>query len=109
MPTIAVKVYYDQACTDPVTSFDWGTLSVGSTNNLTIYVRNEGCVPVTLAKAVTWYTANASAYLALNWDYKGQTLTASAVIRVVLTLAVASDIPPSFGDFSLDLTITATG
>jgi hypothetical protein len=104
-----VKVYSDSACTKPVTSIDCGTLSIGGTKNVTVYVRNEGSVPVTLTKSVTWRTAGASAYMTLSWDYSGKTLSASSVLRIVLTLAVASDIPASITDFSFDLTITATG
>jgi hypothetical protein len=76
---------------------------------VTVYVRNEGSVSVTLTKAVTWYTANASAYITLNWDYKNQTLATSSVTRIVLMLAVAANTPPSITEFSFDLTITATG
>jgi hypothetical protein len=108
-PLSGVNAYSDEACTNPVTSIDWGTLSVGGTKNVTIYVRNEVSDPVTLEKTVTWYTANASTYITLSWDYKSQTLTASSVIRLVLTLAVALNIPASIREFSFDLTITATG
>jgi hypothetical protein len=92
-----------------VTSIDWGTLNIGSTTNVTVYVRNEGSVSVTLTKAVTWHTAGVSSYLTLSWDYKGQTLTVSSVTKIVLTLTVSSSTPASITDFSFDLGITATG
>jgi hypothetical protein len=105
----SVKVYSDLACTNPVTSVDCGTLSIGVTKNVTIYVRNEGSVSVTLDKAVTWHTADASAYITFSWDYKGQVLTVSSVTKIVLTIAVAPSTPESITGFSFDLTITATG
>lgn len=108
-PGIAVGVYYDQGCTNKVASIDWGTLSIGSTKSLTVYVRNDGSVQVTLTKTVTWHTAGASTYITLDWDYTGQTLAASSVTKLTLTLVVASNTPAAVTDFNFDLTITAEG
>lgn len=108
-PLAPIAVYYDPDCMVPASSIDWGTLYVGGSKDVTIYVRNEGSVPVTLSNSTTWYSATASGYMTLNWNYKSQELAASSVMKIVLTLAVASDIPATVKDFSFDLTITATG
>ena len=105
---VAFGLYGDQACTSSVSSINWGTLSPGSSENVTVYVRNEGNVPFNLSKSVSWHTANASAYITLSWDYKNQTVPVSGVIKIVLTLAVAANTPASLKSFSFDLTITAT-
>jgi len=105
---IGVGVYWDQACTNPVSSINWGILEPGSNVNRTVYIRNEGNTAARLAMATSnWSPSNASSYIALSWDYGGQTLNVIEVIQVTLTLSVSTDIA-GITNFSFDITITAS-
>lgn len=106
---IGVGVYWDQACTSPVTSIDWGFLEPASNKSDTVYVRNEGNVVTSLAISTSaWNPASASNYMTLSRDYAGQTLSVSEVIKVTFTLSVSATVE-GITSFSFDITITATG
>jgi len=106
---IGVGVYWDQACASPVTSIDWGFLEPGSNKSVTVYIRNEGNTVASLAISTSnWNPSNASNYMTLSWDYGGQTLNVSEVIKVVLTLSVSATVE-GINNFSFDITISATG
>jgi hypothetical protein len=107
--TIGVGVYWDQALTNPVASINWGTLEPGSNVNRTVFIRNEGNAAATLSMATSnWSPSNASSYMALSWDYGGQTLTVNEVRQVRFTLAVSSSVE-GITSFSFDITIAANG
>ncbi len=104
-----IGIYYDQACTNPVPSISWGTLSPGASQNQVLYIRNEGNTAVTLFKSTSNFNPSSfSNYLALNWDYANQSLSPGSVQKVTLTLTISSAIT-SIASYSLDTTITATG
>lgn len=106
---IGVGVYQEQACTNAVSSINWGSIEAGSNVNKTYYIRNEGTAAATLSKTQTnWNPATASTYITLNWNYTGQTLNVNAVIPVKFTLSVSSSIT-GITNFSFDITITASG
>jgi len=42
LPTVEIGVYSDIECTSELSSVDVGDVEVGSTENTTMYVRNEG-------------------------------------------------------------------
>ncbi|MDH5438491.1 MAG: hypothetical protein OEX76_06280 [Candidatus Bathyarchaeota archaeon] len=106
---IGVGVYWDQTCANTVTSIDWGTIEPGSTVNKTCYIRNEGNSVSTLAlQTSSWNPSNATDYISLSWDYGGQSVNPSAVVRVTFTLSVSSGIQ-NITNFSFDITISATG
>ena len=77
---------------------------MGAAKNVTVYVRNEGTVPVTLAMS-----SNAPSYLKLSWDYNGTSLAVWNPLMVVVTLEVLASTPANVTSFSCDFTITATG
>lgn len=106
---IGVGIYWDSACTNPVSSIDWGLLDPDSSKTVTVYVRNEGNSMVTLSEATqNWNPSAASSYMTLNWDYKDQTLSVNQVLQIALTLVVSLD-TSGIQSFSFDITITATG
>ena len=107
--TIGVGVYWDQACSNRVTSINWGVVEPGSSVDKTVYIRNEGNAASTLSKATSnWNPANASGYIALNWDYGGQTVNINEAVQVKFTLVVSSSIA-GITSFSFDTVITASG
>ena len=106
---IGVGVFWDQACTNAVTSISWGTIEPGSSVDRTVYIKNTGNDAVTLSLATSnWSPGNASSYMTLSWDYGGQSINANAVVQVKLTLSVLSSVS-GITDFSFDITIVATG
>jgi len=105
---VGVGIYWDSACTNAVSSINWGMLNPGSSKNETIYIRNEGNTTVTLTMTTSnWNPSNASDYIALNWNYNGQPIEVGVVIQATLTLSVSSSID-GITSFSFDITITAS-
>ena len=106
---IGVGVYWDQACSNPVSSISWGTIDPASGVNKTVYIKNTGNNAATLSLTTSnWSPSNASSYMTLSWDYNGQPINVNAVIQVKLTLSVLSSIS-GITSFSFDITITASG
>lgn len=106
--TIGVGAYWDNECTDPASSIDWGSLSPGASKDVTVYIRNEGSSAATLSKYTSnWNPSNAWGYITLSWDYGGQQISANEVIEVTLTLSISSSIE-GITSFSFDITITAS-
>jgi hypothetical protein len=100
-----VGVYQNANCSIPVTNLDWGTLEPGTAENITLYIRNEGNHAANLSMMVNnWNPINASTYMALNWNYSGQTLSPAESIAVTLTLSVSSA-ARNVVDFSFDVII----
>lgn len=106
---IGVGIYWDSACTNRTSSVSWGFLDPGSNKTVTVYVRNEGNVIVTLSKVEqNWNPSTASSYVTLRWNYLGQTLSVNQVFQAKLTLVVSSTVS-GITNFGFDLTVTAAG
>jgi hypothetical protein len=104
---VGVGVYSDNACAAALSTVGWGTLNPGDVKTYTMYVRNEGNVPVTLSMgAGNWNPATASSYITLTWDKENYVLPAGQVVQAVLTLTVSSSVS-GVTSFSFDMTITA--
>ena len=105
---VNVDVFSDSACTQELTTVDWGTMDNGSSTVRTVYVKNFGTSNMTLSLGNnTWVPLNATAYLTLTWDHEGYLLNNGASVGANLTLTVA----PSFTtgtDFSFNIVITGT-
>jgi len=107
--TVGVEAYWDFACTNRVTQINWGLVEPNSTVNATIYLKNPGNAPITLLLSTeNWNPSNASNYIALTWDYAGQTINPGAILKVNLTLAVSSNVT-GITSFSFDILITGVG
>lgn len=105
---VGVGVYTDSACTTTLSNIVWGALNPGNTKTYTMYVRNEGTVPMTLSmRTSNWNPASASSYVALSWNQENYVLSASQVVQSVLTLSVSSSVS-GVTNFSFDITITGT-
>jgi hypothetical protein len=105
---VGVGVYSDPDCTNSVTSIDWGFLEPGETDDVTIYIKNEGNIRVVLNMTTdNWIPASASDYISLTWDREDYLLDSDSVVQAVLTLSVSSDIS-EVTSFSFDIVITGT-
>jgi len=103
---VNVGVYWNSGCTNVTSTVNWGMLSPGTLKNVTLYVKNEGNVAVTLSLAAqNWSPVNAPNYMALSWNRGGQTLTSGSIVSATLTLSVSSSIS-GITSFSFDIIIT---
>jgi hypothetical protein len=105
---VGVAVFWDSACTNQTASINWGTLVPNSTGACTVYVKNNGTVPVTLnAGFGNWNPGSASGYMTPGWNCSGYVLGSSSVVAATLTLTVSPNIT-GVANFSFDVTITGT-
>jgi len=103
--TFGVGVYWDNKCTNILSSIDWGVLEPGSSESVTYCIRNEGSSVSTLSMyTANWNPPNASDYLTLSWDYSGQSIDVDEVVQVTFTLSVDASIE-GITNFSFDITI----
>ena len=106
---IGVGLYSEYACTNRVTSINWGVLEPGSNKTITIYVRNEGNAAATISQTTqNWNPTAASSFLTLRWNYAGQTISVNQIFQVKLTLVLSSTVT-GITNFSFDTVITSTG
>jgi hypothetical protein len=106
---VGVSVYWDSSCTNNVTSIDWGFLEPGTTTNVTVYIRNEGSIPVVLNMTTdNWNPTFASNNMTLSWNREGYVLnTTVSTVQTVLTLSVSPSIN-GVTNFTFDIVITGT-
>jgi len=105
--SVGVGIYWDDQCVGGVSSINWGVIEPGSSKNVTIYVRNEGNAAVTLSLNTTnWSPAKAPDYMAVSWDYGGQTINPNEVTRVTLTFSVVPNVE-GITNYSFDVVIYA--
>ena len=102
-------VYYDYACTNPITSVNWGSLSPGSTAYQTVYVKNTGSgVSLVLdLDTSSWAPSGADGYLTVNWDKTGVTLSPGQSVQASISLYVAPSIT-GISSFSVQILITGS-
>ncbi len=106
---IGTGVYWDQTCKNNTNVLEWGKITPGSNNNLTIYVKNECNSAVTLLLSSSDYTPiSASSYMTLSWNYTGKILKTNQVIPIELTLTISPQIH-EIDDFSFTTKIISRG
>jgi hypothetical protein len=105
--TIGIGVYSDQACTNPLTSINWGEVQPGQSYPRTIYIKNNGNIKVQLSMTTgNWTPSTASSYLTVNWNCTNYKLDVGKSVGANITLSVASTAVG--GSFSFDIAIVAT-
>jgi hypothetical protein len=106
---INVSVYQNSACTIPLSSWNWGVLEPGSSTLKTMYVKNEGNMPMTLnLTTITWTPSGAATYITITWNREGAVVTAGSNVQANVTLAVSPSIT-GITSFSFTMVITGTG
>jgi hypothetical protein len=104
-----IGVYSDSACTQNMTTFNWGTVAAGTSDTQTIYIKNTGTGAMTLSMSVNnWNPTAASTYMTLTWDKQGAQLSAGQTTTATLTLTVAPNIS-GITTFSNSITISGSG
>jgi len=105
---VGLGVYWDQSCTNPATSLDFGRLEPGSSKDFALYLRNEGNSDITLSMtAENWNPANAAEVMTLTWNREGQKANPDQIMNLVITLFVSQDVQ-DIKDFSMDIIISGT-
>ncbi len=94
-------VYSDAGLQTPLSSITWGTAYKTIPLTRTIYVKNTGNVPITLAFAVIDIapTEFQAGYLSNN--YAGQTLAVAGSLPIVLTLTIPSNSNATTASFTV--------
>ena len=106
--SIGVGVYWENTCINEISTIDWDYVEPGSSKNVTVYIRNEGNIPMTLNITTdNWNPSSASTYITLNWNSEGSQVYVQSVLETVLTLSVSSSVS-EIDSFSFDITITGT-
>src|SRR3990170_7968755 len=83
---VNIGVYSDSACTQNLTSINWGTLYPDNTTTKTIYVKNTGTLPVTLTMTTgSWVPTTASSVLTLTWNPQSTVLNVDQSTSATLT------------------------
>ena len=103
---VNIGVYWDSGCANATSAIAWGMLAPGESENVTVYLRNEGNVALRSNLTVqNWVPTGASSYIGLVWNRENQTIAAGAVVTAVLTLSVSPSIT-GITDFSFNIVIT---
>ncbi|MEM2738679.1 MAG: dockerin type I domain-containing protein [Candidatus Bathyarchaeia archaeon] len=98
-----IGVYWDQNCTKSVASINWGVLSPGDSKTITLYIRNEEDVSLTITiTATNWNPSNANKYLTLSCQQNNTCLKPQKTIEIQLTLQVSPNIRDIEG-FNFDI------
>ena len=106
--TAGIKVYTDTSCTVEASNLPWGTITPGSSITNVIYIKNEGNTALTLSMGTTdWNPTSATNYIALNWNYNGQTVAPNQVVQVKFTLTVSQSIN-GIDNFNFQIIINGT-
>ena len=91
--TIGVVAYKESSCVTLMSDVDWGNVMPGGYITKTVYIRNEGNSALTLSlNTENWSPTSADNYMALGWNYAGQTIEPNQVVRITLTLSVSQNI-----------------
>lgn len=105
---VGVSIYWYSNGTSPVTTIDWGTIAAGESVAKTVYIRNNGTVPVVLNMTTSeWTPSTAANYITVTWNCSNYFLSAGHVVGATLNLNVNSTIS-GITNFSFRITITGT-
>jgi hypothetical protein len=104
--TVDTIAYSDKDLQNKTTSVDWGVVTLGSSKNVTLYLRSLSNVKTTLhLNSSKWTPQNISQFMNLSWNYNGTTIDAGGTIMVILTLSVSSS--ESFIDYLITNDVTS--
>lgn len=87
-----VEVYWDYACTNPVTNIGFGTVQVGAWSTTTLYIKNSGTGTITLSWNSTLPSVtNAitdSWYVGYYTNIQGYSLSSGQVITTTYRISI---------------------
>jgi hypothetical protein len=104
-----IGVYSDNACAVPMTTINWGSVSLGGTVTTTVYVKNTGGASLTLSMTTNnWNPTTANGPLTVTWDKQATVLTPGQSTAATITLTASSSIT-GITSFSVQISISGTG
>ncbi len=125
--TLGVEACWDRNCENETKEVKWDTIWLGSSQNVTFYLRSLSNIETTLnLNAMNWSfydgdkilvqpPTNTSECMNLSWNYNGTTVHPREIIQVTLTLSASSSnsfivyiITNDVREFSLDIIITTS-
>jgi hypothetical protein len=104
-----LSVYSNSACTLPISSINWGNLTVGGNITQTVYVKNTGS-GLSLSLSMTtsnWNPAGANGPITITWNKEGTRINPGTSVAATLTLNTNSNIV-DVTNFDVQITITGT-
>jgi hypothetical protein len=104
-----LRVYSDSACTQPLTTINWGSISPGGTTAQIMYIKNiETVAAVTLNMTTSnWNPKESNGPIIVTWDREGTILSPGQSIEAIITLAVSPDIS-NIVNFTVQISIAGT-
>jgi len=106
--TIGIGAYCSNDASDPVTNFSWPTMFPNSNASVTLWMFNNGTVPVQLSYANdSWNPPECAFYMNTTWTGDNQTLAAGQWLQTDYTLTVSADCQ-NITSFSFKTTFTGT-
>jgi hypothetical protein len=104
-----LTVYSDSACTNTITSINWGSVAAGASPTQTVYLKNTGTGTMTLNMTTSsWSPSGANNHITVTWNKEGNNLSAGQSTTAILTLTVSSSIT-GISSFSNTITLSGTG
>lgn len=88
-----IEVYWDQSCSRPVSSIEWGNCTPGQAKDTSVYVRNAGSEEfVLVVTSVDWSPVGASDYISLSRVGEGIKIQPGEAARITVRLSVSSEV-----------------
>ena len=106
-PSAQLGIYSDVGKTSNVTSIDWGTCYVGSSNSKIVYIVDTGNVDEVLNFSAANWNPVSTSVLQFTTDCNGTALTPNQMVKVTFTLTVPSNAPT--GPFSFNIIVNVAG
>ncbi len=102
---VGIGVYSDSACTQNLTSINWGSIWPGNSSTRTCYVKNTGNTQITLTVTTeNWNPSSVQSIISLTCDREGAIIGAGQVVQTTLTLYVLPNSPSTYFNFNIRLT-----
>ena len=96
--TIGVKAYWDSTLQNETTEIQWGTIYLGTLNNVTLHIQSTSNVQTILELETAYWTfmdstnmtvsgpSNTTEYMNLTWNYDNTPINPNETMQVTLTL-----------------------
>lgn len=107
--SIGVQVFDNAALLVDCRDIDWGDLAAGASNTHTVWIKNNGTIPITLSmNAGDWVPLLSQQYVLFSWSYVSGTVVApGANVQVTMTISVNQYIV-GVTDFTNNIYLIAT-
>lgn len=89
---VSLQVYWNADGTDAITFLDWGFMEPGGCYDRTVYVKNEGNVPINVSVcSIDWIPENASQFINFNCDTE-YNIAPNEIRQTLFVLNIASNV-----------------